>query len=179
MLRRLWPAILTLAAMLLDTSVIPVFYHGAFTVPVTFAVVMCIALCRGNLVGMLYGMIGGLLIDITTGTIGIMTFFFMASGFFMGLIIDRAADESGKPLRRWLRRGLVSLMFFLLGEIVFVVYRFFVTNSFEWLYLRDGLIRSLIAALLALMLYRPLKRLLLGPAASQQTQPDPQEVKHF
>lgn len=179
MLRRIWPVLLTLTAMLLDTSVIPVFYHGAFTVPLTFPVVMCIALCRGNLMGLLYGMIGGLLIDITTGTLGIMTFFFMVTGFFMGLIIDRTLDESGPRLRRWLRRGLVSFLLFLLGEIVFVVYRFFVTNTFEWLYLRDGLIRSLIAALLTLLLYRPLKRLLLGPAAAVRSEPDPQEVKHF
>ena len=76
-----------LTAMLLDTSVIPVFYHGAFTVPVTFPVVMCIALCRGNLMGLLYGMIGGLLIDITTGTLGMEMAFYMAAGFLIGLIV--------------------------------------------------------------------------------------------
>ena len=49
MLRRLTPFLTTLLAMLLDTAVIPVFYHGGFTVPLTLVVVTCIGLLKGRL----------------------------------------------------------------------------------------------------------------------------------
>ncbi|MBE5808025.1 MAG: hypothetical protein E7317_06770 [Clostridiales bacterium] len=179
MLRRLWPAILTVVTMLLDTAVIPVIYHGTYTIPLTYSVVMCISLLLGNLRGLLYGMIGGLLIDISTGTLGIMTFPFMLTGFAMGLIIDRKTDASGPRLRRYLRRGgLASAMFFA-GELVFVIYRFFVTNSFAWPYLLHGLIRAAMAGVFTMLFYRPIRRLFYGKADRARPRTPDEEVKHF
>ena len=44
MLRRLSPLIATLLAMLLDTAVIPILYHGTYTFPLTLVIVLCIGL---------------------------------------------------------------------------------------------------------------------------------------
>ena len=41
----------------------------------------------GRMSGLLFGTLGGLLMDITTGTLGTMTFFFMFVGFMIGLIV--------------------------------------------------------------------------------------------
>ncbi|MBQ8088494.1 MAG: hypothetical protein IJ234_08755 [Clostridia bacterium] len=178
MLKRLMPLILTLAAMLIDTAILPVFYHGTFVVPLLFPLIMCISLINGRMQGLLFGMIGGLLVDITTGTLGIMTFFFMIVGFLMGLIIVPSVDVSGPIWRQWLRRTLAAFLLFLTAEILFVIYRFFVTNSFAWLYLRDGLIRSGIAALLTDALYIPLRKLFTG-SKEAHTVSSEQEVKLF
>ena len=72
---------------------IPVLYHGTYTIPLTLVVALCIGLLLGRLRGLLYGMIGGLLIDISAGTLGTMTFFFMAVGFLVGLIVDESKDR--------------------------------------------------------------------------------------
>ena len=83
MLRKFTPFITTLLAMLLDTSVIPLLYHGTYAFPLTLVVVLCIGLLLGRLRGLLFGMIGGVLIDISSGTLGMM------SAVFTMPVLDR------------------------------------------------------------------------------------------
>lgn len=168
--------------MLLDTAVIPVFYHGTYTVPLTLAVVLCIGLLNGRLRGLLFGMIGGLLIDISAGTLGIMTFYFMIAGFLIGLIVDENNDRPITGIRFHLRRGLVSLFLSLLGEVVFAVYHYFITAVFEWSILQGMLLRALLMAALTMLLCPLLDRLYHGKKSRSSARTyagSKREVKHF
>ncbi|MGN0801698.1 MAG: rod shape-determining protein MreD [Candidatus Faecivicinus sp.] len=182
MLRKLTPFLTTLLAMLLDTAVIPVFYHGIYTMPLTLVVVLCIGLLKGRLQGLLFGMIGGLLIDITTGTLGTMTFFFMAVGFLTALIVDENNDRPITGIRFHLRRAAVAFILCLLGEIVFAVYHYFVTAVFEWYLLRSMVLRALIAAAMTVLLCPLLDRLYNGRRSSVHSRSyagNKREVKYF
>ena len=162
MLRKLTPFLATFLAVILDTAVIPVLYHGSYTVPLTLAVALCIGLLLGRLRGLLYGMIGGLLIDISAGTLGAMTFFFMACGFLVGLIVDESKDRRPEGAKFHLRRGAVSFALYMLGEVVLGVYRYFLTAAFSWAQARYMLLRGLLAAALVMALCPLFARLFLG-----------------
>ncbi len=180
MLRKLTPFLATFLAVLLDTAVIPVLYHGTYTVPLTLVVVLCAGLLLGRLRGLLYGMIGGLLIDISAGTLGVMTFFYMAVGVLVGLIVDESSDRWLGAVRFHLRRGVVAFALYLVGEIALAVYRYFMTAAFEWFYVRQILLRSLLFAALAVLLCPLLGRLFLGKRRSAAPNAGrKREVRHF
>lgn len=182
MLRSLIPYLSVIVAVLLDTAIIPVFYYGTLTVPLTLSVVLCVGLTRGKLRGMLLGMIGGLLIDITTGTLGMMTFFFLIAGFLIALLLDESNPAAPRPsgIRFHLRHALVIGALYLLGEAVFCFYRYFVTAAFEWYYLRAIAQRTALFTAATLFLYPILSRLFLGKRKKPSvTFGKTREVKHF
>lgn len=180
MLRRLTPLITTLLAMLLDTAVIPILYHGTYTFPLTLVVVLCIGLLLGRLRGLLFGMIGGVLIDISSGTLGMMTFYFMAAGFLVALIVDETNDRRMAGVRFHLRRAGVSFAMYMLGEIAFGVYRYFLTASFEWIFVQHMVLRGLMAAALVVLFCPVLSRLFFGRRRAQRkNHGSKREVKHF
>lgn len=182
MFRRLTPFLTTFAAMLMDTAIIPVFYHGKYTVPLTLIVVLCIGLLKGRLRGLLFGMIGGLLVDITAGSLGIMTFFFMIAGFLIGLIVDETNDRPITGIRFHMRRGGVSFILCMLGEAVIAVYHYFVTAAFGWYVVQNMLLRSAIASALVMLLCPLLSRLYIGKSnrnSPRSTVGTKREVKHF
>ncbi|MBR6890230.1 MAG: ECF transporter S component, partial [Clostridia bacterium] len=106
MLRRFIPAIMILVCVILDTTILPIVYGGVYTVPLTVVAVLLIGMLMGRMRGLLYGTIGGLLIDITTGTLGMMTFFFMAVGFVIGLILYNPGEHLRTGRRVARRRHL-------------------------------------------------------------------------
>lgn len=168
--------------MLLDTAVIPVFYHGVYTVPLTLITVMCIGLLQGRLRGLLWGMIGGLLVDITVGTLGYMTAFFMISGFLIAFIVDESADRPIAGVMFHLRRAAVSFLLYMIGEIVITFYHYFITAVFEWTSVQYIVVRSVIAAFGVVALCPLFDRLLTG--RKSRTEPrthagSKREVKHF
>lgn len=168
--------------MLLDTAIIPVFYHGTYTVPLTLIVALCIGLVKGRLRGLLFGMIGGLLVDISAGSLGVMTFFFMIAGFLIGLIVDETNDRPITGVRFHLRRGGVSFILCMLGEAVIAVYHYFVTAAFGWHVVQNMLLRSAIASALVMLLCPLLGRLYLGKTSrnsARSTAGAKREVKHF
>ena len=168
--------------MLLDTAVIPVFYHGIYTVPLTLAVALSIGLIEGKLYGLLYGMIGGLLIDITAGTLGSMTFFFMIAGFLVGLLVDESADRQITGILFHLRRALVSFGLTLLGEAIIAFYQYFVTASFEWFIVQNMLVRSGLTAALVVILCPVLNRIFhrrRKRSVHHYSKGRNREVKHF
>jgi len=166
--------------MLLDTAVLPVLYRGTYTVPLTVVVVLCAGLLLGRLRGMLYGMIGGLLLDISTGTLGMMTFFCMAVGFLIGLIVDEANDRRYTDFRFHLRRGGAAFGLYALGEAVLCFYSYFLTASFDWLFALQILARSLIVAILTMLLCPLLNMLFYGKKRAQRRlSGTKREVKHF
>ena len=182
MLRRLTPLLTIIAAVLFDTAVLPVFYHGVFTVPLTLAVTLCIGLTLGKLRGGMFGMFGGLMIDITAGTLGMMTFFFLVAGFLVALILDERVASTRTVTGIWvhLRRAAVILALYALGETVFCVYRYFETATFEWIYVQNILVRTAIFTAGATLLCPALRRLYIGKRKNRSTYyGKTREVKHF
>ena len=180
MLRRLTPFFITLAAVLFDTAILPVLYHGTYAVPVTVVVALCIGLLLGRMRGMLFGMVGGLLIDISSGTLGAMTFFFLLAGFLVGLLVDESNDRRFVGFRFHLRRGMAAFALFLIGEVVFCVYAYFQTASFEWVFVLRMLARSLIVSVLTMLLCPALSRVFFGTTRAHASYTGKKrEVKHF
>lgn len=182
MFRRFAPALLILACFILDTTILPIVYTGVYAVPLTIVAVFLIGMLMGRMRGLLYGTIGGLLTDITAGTLGMMTFYYMAVGFLIGLILY-TPGEALRPSRRGARRRRMQrfgwvFALYLLGEIVLFVIQYFNTASIQLIYFANILARALICAALTLIL-RPLAyRLLLGSKGGR-TPAAAREVKSF
>lgn len=182
MFRRFGPAILILVCIVLDTSVLPVVYGGVFTVPLTLIAVFSIGMLLGRMRGLLYGTFGGLLLDITSGTLGMMTFFFMAAGFLIGLIVyspgERLVPSRRKQRRRVAWRATWVFALYGAGEIALFVIQYFNTASIQWIYFRNMLIRAVVCTALTMLLRAPMERLLVGRGGNRTT-PLNREVKSF
>jgi len=179
--RRIAPTLLILVCFTLDTTILPIVYGGIYTVPLTAVAVLLIGMLLGRMRGLLYGTIGGLLIDITSGTLGMMTFFFMGIGYLIGLILFNAGENlrTGKrgAQRNRLKRAVWIFVLYALGEIVLFVIQYFNTAAISWRYFLNIGVRAAICTLLTLLL-RPLARkLLLGNRHRIPTRD--REVKSF
>ena len=105
MFRRFAPLTIILICCILDTTILPIIYGGVYTVPLTVVAVFLIGMLMGRMRGLLYGTVGGLLIDISSGTLGMMTFFYMSVGFMIGLILYNPG-ENLRTVRRTGRRDM-------------------------------------------------------------------------
>ena len=166
MLRRLAPTLLILGCVILDTTILPVVYSGVFAIPLTVVAVFLIGMLTGRMRGLLYGTIGGLLIDITAGTLGMMTFFFMGVGFLIGLILynpgERLRTSRRHARRKRLQRGAWVFALYALGEIVLLVIQYFNTAVIRPVYFVNIAVRSLICAALTLLLLPVGNAILVG-----------------
>ena len=164
MFRRLLPALLVLMCFLLDTTVYPAVYSGVYVVPLTVVAVFCIGMVLGRMRGLLYGTLGGLLMDITTGTLGMMTYFLMFMGFMIGLIVyvpnERLLPSRRKRQRRLAWRSIWVFALYTAGEVALFVIQYFNTAEFEWVYLLNILIRAAVCTA-ACALAKPVFDLLL------------------
>ena len=155
-----------LATVILDTTVLPVIYSGVYAIPLTVVAVFLIGMLMGRMRGLLYGTIGGLLIDITSGTLGLMTFFFMAVGFMIGLILYNPGEHlrTGRRVarRKRLQRGGWVFALYSLGEIVLLVIQYFNSAELHWMYFVNIAVRALICTALTLLLRPMAYHLLLG-----------------
>ena len=155
MFRRFAPALLVIATFILDTTVLPIVYDGVYAVPMTVVAVLLIGMLMGRMRGLLYGTIGGLLIDITSGTLGIMTFFFMAAGFLIGLILYNPGEHlrTGRRVarRKRIERGVWVFVLYSLGEIVVLVIQYFNTATLQAMYFVNIAARAMIVAALTLL----------------------------
>ena len=181
LLRRLAPLLMILACVTLDTTVIPVVYGGVYTVPLTVVAVFLIGMQMGRMSGLLYGTIGGLLIDITTGTLGMMTFFFMAVGFLIGLILynpgDRLRTARRHAGRKRLQRFAWVFVLYALGELALFVIQYFNTAELRPVYFINIGVRSLVCAALTLLLRPVAYAILVGDQRRVPTRH--REVKSF
>lgn len=181
MLRRLAPLLMILACVTLDTTVIPVVYGGVYTVPLTVVAVFLIGMLMGRMSGLLYGTIGGLLIDITTGTLGMMTFFFMAVGFMIGLILynpgERLRTARRHAGRKRVQRVAWVFILYALGEVALFVIQYFNTAELRPAYFINIGVRSLICAALTLLLRPVAYAILVGDKRRVPTRH--REVKSF
>lgn len=182
MFRRLNPILLILACFILDTAIMPIIYGGVYTVPLTIIAVFGIGMVQGRMSGLLFGTLGGLLMDITTGTLGAMTFFFMFVGFMIGLIVytpaDRLLPSRRKQRRRTLWQATWVFALYTIGELAILVAQYFNTATMEWRYLLNILIRALICTALTLILRPLIQRLLVGRNPGRAL-PRNREVKNF
>lgn len=182
MFRRLNPILLILVCFILDTTIMPIVYGGVYAVPLTVVAVFGIGMALGRMSGLLFGTLGGLLMDITTGTLGVMTFFFMFIGFMIGLILytpgDRILPSRRKQRRRLMWRATWVFALYAVGELAILVVQYFNTAAMEWRYLLNILIRALICSALTLLLYPAIQRLLMGKNPGRAL-PRNREVKSF
>ena len=182
MFRRFAPFLVILACFVLDTSVLPTVYIGVFTIPLTLVAVFSIGMLLGRMRGLLYGTLGGLLIDITSGTLGMMTFFFMACGFLIGLIVytpgDRILPSRRKRRRRVIWRATWIFALDAAGEIAMFLIQYFNTANIQLIYIRNLLIRAAVCTALT-MLARPLMERLLIGRGTGRVLPRNREVKNF
>jgi len=183
LLRKLSPALTIIVCVILDTAVIPLFYSGSYLVPITMPFVFLIGMLTGRTNGVLYGMIGGLLIDISAGTLGMMTFFMMAVGFLVGLILHPSTERlvfSYRQLRKTrFNRAVWVFALYMTGEIVLFVIQYFHTAVIEPVYLLNILIRSLICLALTVIL-KPLAHLMfVGKHRAATAGKRTREVKSF
>ena len=183
MFRRFLPAVLILLCFLLDTTVMPVVYTGIYGVPLTVVCVFCIGMVLGRMRGLLYGTMGGLLLDITTGTLGMMTYFLMFVGFMIGLIVyvpgERILPSRRKQRRRLAWRSTWVFVLYTIGEIALFVIQYFNTAEFEWIYLLNIVIRAAVCTV-ACALARPLFELMLTDKTLRRARKSrKEEVKRF
>ena len=170
-----------LICFLLDTTVLPAVYVGVYAVPLTVVAVFLIGMLMGRMSGLLYGTIGGLLIDITSGTLGMMTFFFMAVGFMIGLILYNPGEHlrtaRRHARRRRLQRAVWVFVLYALGELVLFVIQYFNTAIIRPVFFLNIAIRSLICTALAMLLRPVAYSVLLGNRSRVPTRN--REVKSF
>ena len=182
MLRRLAPALMILATVILDTTVLPIVYSGVYAIPLTVVAVFLIGMLMGRMRGLLYGTIGGLLIDITSGTLGLMTFFFMAVGFLIGLILYNPGEHlrSGRRVARKkrLQRGVWVFVLYTLGEVTLFVIQYFNTAELQLAYFGNIAVRALICTALTILL-RPLAYAILLGGDRGRIPTRHREVKSF
>lgn len=174
--------LLILVCFILDTTIIPIVYGGVYTVPLTIIAVFGIGMIQGRMSGLLFGTLGGLLMDITTGTLGAMTFFFMFAGFMIGLIVYQPAKRV-LPSRRKQRRRIIwqatwVFALYTVGEIAILVAQYFNTAAMEWRYILNILLRALICTGLTMLARPAMQRLLLG-SNPERALPRNREVKNF
>lgn len=183
MLRRLSPMLTILLCVILDTTIIPILLSSPYVVPLTMVAVFLIGMLLGRTHGVLYGMIGGLLIDISAGTLGMMTFFMMAVGFLIGLILYTATERPVLSRRQWRKiqfhRAAWVFALYLVGELVLFVIQYFHTAAIAPIYFLNILIRSLICLGLTLI-FRPLAiKIFIGRNNGTAGRSRTREVKSF
>ena len=184
MLRRLAPAIAVLIALLLDTAVIPVFYYGRFLVPLSLVIVIVIGIQLGRTQGMICGLIAGLFLDVSAGTLGMKLFPYVIIGFLIGFLldqqpeIDRSMDRRDRVQLMLVRIIWISALL-LVFEVVMLVYQYFNTAIFEWVYLRDLFIRLVLMTALCLIAYPLFHRLYFGRSTAARKGQATREVRNF
>lgn len=181
MIRRILPFVLILFSVVLDTAVLPVAFGGLYAVPATVIVVFLIGMLLGRMRGLLYGTFGGLLLDITTGTLGLMMAVCMFCGFMIGLIVYQpeeqyvSAARRRATRRRWVWPATWTFVLYLVVEVALLVMQYFYTAHFEWRYLLYILIRAVLCTAVTTLLRPLFGSMLLSrrPAARVR------EVKNF
>ena len=184
MLRKLAPVIAVLLSFLLDTAILPVFYYGRYLVPLTLVVVIVTGVQLGRMRGMLYGMIAGALLDVSAGTLGMKLFPYVLIGFLIGFFLDQQPEIDRSMERRERTQLLLVRIIWIaalltLHEIVMLIYQYFNTAIFEWVYVRDLFIRVVMVTALCLIAHPLFHAIFFGRAKSARGGRGTREVKSF
>ena len=182
MLKKLAPFFAVLLSVLLDTSIIHVFYHGVYLIPLSLIMVLLISALCGRTQGVLCGMIAGLIMDVTTGSLGLKLFGYIAIGFLMGFLLygqnPHEADRNTR-ISNMISRAVWTFVLVGLYEIVMFVYQYFCTAVFEWVFVQHMLVRLCAVVLLFTLLFPLFRRIFLGKASRFDQAQTTREVKNF
>ena len=164
MRKRLVPALALFVAVMLDTTLVPMFFPAVWVVPLSLALVLCIGASQGRYVGLVAGLASGLLIDVLVGyPLGLRLFEYMGAGFLCGLIVPlppATLKKRGFDLRLLLLRlALFTLAYQLLTETAVGVYQYFNTARYAWTLVGNALVRVALTTALSLALLVPLRRI--------------------
>lgn len=167
MRRWLVPALLILLAVLLDTTILPMFIISVWFVPLSLALIICVGAGQGRYYGMIFGLAAGLLIDILVGyPLGLRLFEYLGAGFLSGLIVHvtekNREQHAYRPAMFAVRLGLFTLGYAAVVETAVCVYQYFNTARFLPVYALNALVRVGLITVLTLAFYVPLLRLSLG-----------------
>lgn len=184
MLKRLAPILSVLTCVLLDTAVIPVLYRGVYVVPLSLLAVIAIAVHLGRMRGMLYGMIAGLLLDITTGNMGLKLFPYILIGFVIGFLLDQhemphRGMEKAERIRVITVRAVWVFVLYAIYEITMLIYQYFSTAVFKWVFVRNLSVRVCLFTVLSLLLHGLFYRIYIGKRTQTHKDARYREVKHF
>lgn len=103
MFRRMFPVLIIVLFLVIDTSVIPIITAGWIYPLMAYTAVLTFGLLLGRTRGALFGIIGGLLMDVTASVpFGLMTVFYALGGY--------AAGFAGRKLRRSILSTVLSPM---------------------------------------------------------------------
>lgn len=188
MLKRIAPAVTVILAVLFDTSIMPLFYNGHYSLMLSLILVIQISIMCGRIRGLLYGWIAGLMLDISCGTLGMKLFAYIAIGFIVGFLLDNQPDlySKSKPIasKEKIQYLLVQFIWIsvllLLYEITMTITQYFANAVFKWVYVRDIVIRVLATSILTIVLSPVAHRLYIGnDDAEQAKRRNTREVKTF
>ena len=184
MLRRIAPVFAVILTFLLDTAILPVFYYGRYLVPLTLVVIIVTGIQLGRIRGMLYGMIAGVLLDVTAGTLGMKLFPYVIIGFLIGFFLDQQPQINRSMDRRervqlMLVRIIWIVALLLVFETVMLIYQYFNTAVFEWIYVRNLGIRVAMMTALCLAAYPLFHSIFFGSVKAARNSRATWEVKHY
>lgn len=142
--RSLLPALLVLAALLLDTTILPAFYNGIFAPNFTMALILAFAIRSSTAMGFAYGVTAGLLLDISTSyPVGLYTATFLIAVLVASMcaFFER---NTGKMI--------ILTLIYLIQELVFLIIAYASTIRMEWAYFLPLLARVVIGVVLCALL---------------------------
>lgn len=182
-MRRLTPLIAVLLSFLLDTAIVPVFYSGRFAIPLTLVVVILTGIQLGRMQGMLYGMIAGLLLDVSVGTLGMKLFPYIIIGFLIGFFLDQQQIDRSTPRRDRMQYMLVRVIWIsvllMLYETAMLLLRYFYTAVFDWGYVTDMLLRTILTTTVCMLLFPLYHVLCFGRNAGVDVRSRRREAKRY
>lgn len=184
MLKRLAPPLTVIISLLLDTAVIPVFYYGRFLIPLSLIVVILIGIQLGRTQGMLWGMVAGLLLDVSAGSLGLKLIPYILIGFLIGFLLDQQPEIS-RNMDRVERFHLLAIRMIWVGalvllyEVVMMIYQYFSTAIFTWVYVGNLLLRTVAITALVQLFYPLSRRFWIGKSTVGGKKHSTREVKTF
>ena len=184
MLRRFIPYLLVVLIVLIDISVVPVFTSSVYVVPISLIFTMCTGFLLGRSHGVLCGLAGGLLLDILASTpLGYMMVTYTACGYLAGLAgydSDEARARDGySRVKALFRRTVAAFVIMGLFEAITMIYQYFNTARFEWIYVKNALARMALCAALADALYYLAMPVMVGRATARVMVGMRREVKNL
>ena len=144
LLRSMLPALLTIFAMLLDTTILPLFYQGVYAPNFTMALILAFTIQHSTAMGFAYGVVSGLLLDISGSyPVGLYTGTFLLSVLVASMCVFFERN-TGKII--------VVTVIYLLQELAFLMIAYASVIRMEWVYFIPLLVRVVISVCLCALM---------------------------
>lgn len=144
LLRGMLPALLVLLAMLLDTTILPLFYQGIYVPNFTMALILAFTIQHSTALGFAYGVVSGLLLDISGSyPVGLYT-----ATFLLAVLVASMCAF----FERNTGKVIVVTLIYLIQELAFLMIAYSTVIRMEWAYLLPLLIRVVISVVLCALL---------------------------